>query len=162
MMKRTLFFLLLGALSLAGAETNLLPAPFRKWYLSPGGRITAAGGIITLAGHAPGKVMAYQKAQVLIPLKGEALQGKKIELSFKYRAPKLEGAVQVALRQLRGKEASYHGLRLRKWDVSSEWQERKHTFTTGKNATHLYLYLVGYYLDQDDKFEIRDLKVTIK
>ena len=162
MKKSLLLLLFLAALSLAGADANLVPAPFKGWYISPGGNITAAGEIITISGKTNAKAKAYQKAQVLIPFKVGDLPGKRVELSFKYRAPKLGGAVQVALRQVSGKEGTYHGFRLRKWDTSPDWQERKHTFTTGKNARQLYFYLVGFFLDEDDKLEIKDLKVTIQ
>ena len=72
------------------------------------------------------------------------------------------GAVQVAIREGYGKSGNYYGAKLKKWDVSKEWKEYKHTFKTRKDTKELAFYIVGYYMKENEKVEIKDLKLVIK
>lgn len=162
-MKKFFALLFLAAFSAFGAEVNLIPAPFKGWYNPPTSQIRIADGIITVTANMTPKFNRYQKAQVRLPLKGAAIQNKKFELSFKYRTAKLNGALQVAVREAFGKnKSSYHGPMLKRWDISKEWKEFKRTFTTRKDCYELCLYIVGYYMKTGEKVEIKDLKVTLK
>ena len=82
--------------------------------------------------------------------------------TFKYRTEKLNGALQVAIREVYQKTGMYHGVYLKKWDVSKEWKEYKHEFTTRPDATELCLYIVGYYMKEGEKVELKDLKLIAK
>ena len=160
-MKKIIALLVLASVSCFGAEANLIPAPFRAWYNPATAQVTFADGIYTITANTNPKFNGYQKAQVNIPLKGSAMQNKKMTLSFKYRTARLNGALQVAVREAFGKNYStYHGARLRRWDASPEWKEYKHTFTTRKDTTLLSFYIVGYYMKAGEKVELKDLKVT--
>ena len=167
-MKKILLLLLAcGAFSCFAADINLIPdadgaQKFKGWYNPSHAKITAANGIITITANTAPKVNPYQKAQALIPVKGGAIQNKKFELSFKYRTEKLDGALQVAIRMVSGKSGSYHGVTLKRWDVSKEWKECKVIFTTRKEAKELYLHIVGRYMKEGEKVEIKDLKVIEK
>ena len=159
-MKKVFCLLLLCAGACFGAEVNLIPAPFKGWYNPEKARVKVDSGILTITANPDPKVNGYQKAQTEIPLKGSALKGKKFELSFKYRTGKLYGAVQIAIRQAYGKGGSYHGKKLTRWDVSKEWKEVKHSFSTRCDTKTLGFYLVGYYMKEGEKVEIKDLKLT--
>jgi hypothetical protein len=167
-MKKILLLLLAcGAFSCFAADINLIPdadgaQKFKKWYNPPHAKITAANGIITITANTSAKVNPYQKAQALIPVKGAAIQNKKFELSFKYRTEKLDGALQVAIRMVSGKSGTYHGVTLKRWDVSKEWKEYKHVFSTRANTTELCLYIVGFYMKEGEKVELKDIKLIAK
>ena len=166
-MKKILSLLALCAFGCFAAEVNLIPdaagaAKFKTWYNPATSKITAANGIITIAANTDAKVNPYQKAQARATVKGAALQGKKFELSFKYRTEKLNGALQVAIREALPKSGIYHGVTLKKWDVSKEWKEYKKVFTTRKDAKELCLYIVGYYMKEGEKVELKDLKLIAK
>lgn len=155
--------LCLLALSTFVCGRDLIPAPFKGWYNPPASKVTAANGIITITANMSPKINRYQKAQVSLPLKGAALQNKKLELSFKYRTAKLNGALQVAVREAFGKKSSmYHGANLKRWDVSKDWKEYKYTFTTRKDASNLSLYIVGSFMKNGEKVEIKDLKLVVR
>ena len=160
-MKKLIALLVLASVGCFGAEANLIPAPFQKWYNPATAQVTFANGIYTITANTVPKYNGYQKAQVNIPLKGSAIQNKKLTLSFKYRTARLNGALQIAVREAFGKNYStYHGAQLKRWDVSPEWKEYKHTFTTRKDAALLSFYIVGYYMKAGEKVELKDLKVT--
>lgn len=167
-MKKIFSLLALCALSCFAAEVNLIPdsagaEKFKTWYNPPSSKITAADGVITITANAADKkANAYQKAQARATLTGDALKSKKFELSFKYRTEKLNGALQVAVREVYQKTGMYHGVFLKKWDVSKEWKEYKHEFTTRPDATELCLYIVGYYMKEGEKVELKDLKLIAK
>ena len=166
-MKKILSLLALCALGCFAAEVNLIPgadgtAKFKTWYNPASSKITAANGIITVSANTDAKVNPYQKAQARADVNGAAVQGKKFELSFKYRTEKLNGAVQVAVREVLPKSGIYHGIILKRWDVSKEWKEYKKVFTTRKDAKELTLYIVGYYMKADEKVELKDLKLIAK
>ena len=156
------FLILCVSLVSSGTEINL--AALKKWYNPPKAKITiGADGLVTVtANTADRKANCYQKAQAILPLKAAEIQAKTMELSFKYRTEKLNGAVQVAIREAYGKSGSYYGAKLKKWDVSKEWKEYKHTFKTRKEAKELALYIVGCYMKENEKVEIKDLKLTIQ
>lgn len=162
-MKSFIAILILGVSLLSyAAEINL--STLAKWYNPPSSKVTiGADGLVTIiANTADRKANGYQKAQAILPLKAEEIQAKTMELSFKYRTEKLNGAVQVAIREGCGKIGNYHGAKLKKWDVSKEWKEYKHTFKTRKDTKELAFYIVGYYMKENEKVEIKDLKLVIK
>lgn len=164
-MKILATLLIAGAFALGAADTNLIPDPagakgFKGWF-NPA-RITASDGIITMTANTDPKINAYQKAQVRISLKGKEMQNRKLELSFKYRTQKLQGSFQAAVREAYGKGATYHGVTLKRWDVSKEWKSCKYTFTTRKNTSDLAFYLVGRYMKKGEKVELKDLKLIAK
>ena len=166
-MKKFILLLVCSALSCFAADVNLIPdadgaKKFKTWYNPPHAKITAANGIITITANTAPKVNPYQKAQALIPAKGAAIQNKKFELSFKYRTEKLDGALQVAIRMVSGKSGVYEGVILKRWDVSKEWKEYKHVFTTRANTTELCLYIVGFYMKEGEKVELKDLKLAAR
>lgn len=148
-------------------EINHIPNPsgaenFKMWYNPAHARITAADGILTIAANPDPKYNAYQKAQITLSGKGADVQGRKFELSFKYRAEKLEGSLQVAVREVFSKGGRYHGKVLKKWDAPGEWKEVRHVFTTRGDASGLQLYIVGRYMKPGDKVEMKDLKVAAR
>ena len=158
---------LVCAFACIAEEINLIPNPagaenFKTWYNPAHARITAAAGVITIAANPDPKANAYQKAQVTLSGKGADIQEKKFELSFKYRTEKLDGSLQVAVREAFGRSSAYHGKILKKWDVSREWQEAKYLFTTRKDASVLQLYIVGRYMKPGEKVELKDLKVVAR
>ena len=166
-MKRIGSLLLLCAFACFAEEVNLIPDPcgaakFKKWYNPPTARITAADGIITVTANPDPKFSSYQKAQVAIPGKGAEIQGKKFELSFKYRTKKLDGSLQVAVREGAGKTGIYHGPRLKRWDVSEDWKEVRHPFTVRKTADSLSFYIVGAFMKEGEKVELKDLKLVAR
>ena len=166
-MKKILLLLACTAFSCFAADINLIPdadgaQKFKGWYNPPHAKITAKDGIITIAANTAPRVNPYQKAQAPIPVKGAAIQNKKFELSFKYRTEKLDGALQVAIRMVSGKSGVYQGPTLRRWDVSKEWKEYKHLFTTRANTTELCLYIVGFYMKEGEKVELKDIKLIAK
>ena len=166
-MKKLSFLLALCVFSAFAAEVNLIPdaagkEKFRGWYNPASAQITAADGIITITANPDPKVNPYQKAQAVIKLKGAAVQGKKFELSFKYRTGKLTGAVQLAIRETYQKTGVYHGHILKKWDVSNEWKEMKYHFTTRKDAKELCFYLVGRYMKAGEKVQLKEIRLIAK
>ena len=166
-MKKFLVAAVFCAVICSGAEVNLIPNPtgadnFKGWYRVPGSGITAADGVITVTANPAPKVNAFQKAQCPLKLKGGEIQGKKFEISFKYRTEKLDGSVQVTVREAFGNRGNYHGVILKRWDVSKEWKEARHTFTVRKDASELAVYIAGRYMKAGEKVEIKDLKVVAK
>ena len=161
-MKKLLALLLFCAFSSYAAEVNLIPAPFKGWWNPPASQITFANGIITITANPDAKANIYQKAQARLTVKGDAVKKKKFEFSFKYRTAKFSGALQLAIREVLSKGGIYHGFNLKKWDVSKEWKECKVTFTTRQDAKELNLYIVGRYMKEGEKVEIKDLKVIEK
>ena len=166
-MKTFLAAAIFCAVLCSGAEVNLIPNPagadnFKGWYRVPGSGITAADGVITVTANPAPKVNAFQKGQHKLNLKPGEIQGKKFEISFKYRTEKLDGSVQVTVREAFGNRGNYHGKILKRWDVSKEWKEARHTFTTRKDASSLWLYVAGRYMKPGEKVEIKDLKVVAK
>ena len=166
-MKKILSLLTLCTISCFAAGVNLIPdangaQKFKNWYNPVHAKITAADGIITINANPDKKYNGYQKAQAVATVKGAAIQKKKFELSFKYRTEKLDGALQVAVRQAYGKTGSYHGVVLKKWDVSKDWKEYKTTFTTRPDAKELCLYIVGRYMKNGEKVELKDIKLIAK
>lgn len=166
-MKKILFLLACCAVSCFAAEVNLIPdangaQKFKTWYNPAHAKITAANGIITITANTDPKYNGYQKAQALATVKGAAIQKKKFELSFKYRTEKLNGSLQVAIRHVFGKTGIYHGVVLKRWDVTKEWKEVKHVFTTRPDAKELCLYIVGRYMKEGEKVELKDLKLIAK
>lgn len=162
-MKKILSLLTLCAVSCFAAEVNLIPDPvkLRNWSNPPSARISAAGGIITILPNLQTKnANTCQRAYVKLSAEAAAIRGKKFELSFKYRTEKLNGALQVTLRQTYGKTGSFHGVSLKKWHLSKEWKEVKVAFSARKDAKELYLYVIGRYMKEGDKVELKDLKVT--
>ena len=162
-----LLLALVCAFACVAEEINLIPNPsgaehFKKWYNPPHARITAADGVITIAANPDPKANAYQKAQITLSGKGVDIQEKKFELSFKYRTEKLDGSLQIAVREAFGKNSSYHGKILKKWDVSKEWKEVRYLFTTRKDASGLQLYIVGRYMKPGEKVELKELKVVAR
>ena len=150
-----------------GSEVNLIPNPtgadnFKGWYRVPGSGVTAADGVITVTANPAPKVNAFQKAQCALKLKPEEIRGKKFEISFKYRTEKLDGSVQVTVREAFGSRGNYHGVILKRWDVSKDWKEARHTFTVRKDASELAVYVAGRYMKAGEKVEIKDLKVVAK
>ena len=166
-MKQILVAAVFCAVLCSGAEVNLIPNPtgadnFKGWYRVPGSGITAADGVITVTANPAPKVNAFQKAQCSLKLKSGEIQGKKFEISFKYRTEKLDGSVQVTVREAFGNRGNYHGVILKRWDVSKEWKEASHTFTVRKDASELAVYVAGRYMKAGEKVEIKDLKVVAK
>lgn len=166
-MKKFLVTAVFCAVLCSGAEVNLVPNPtgadnFKGWYRVPGSGITAADGVITVTANPAPKVNAFQKAQCSLKLKGGEIQGKKFEISFKYRTEKLDGSVQVTVREAFGNRGNYHGVILKRWDVSKEWKEARHTFTVRKDASELAVYIAGRYMKAGEKVEIKDLKIVAK
>ena len=166
-MKKFLVAAVFCAVICSGAEVNLVPNPtgtdnFKGWYRVPGSGITAADGVITVTANTAPKVNAFQKGQHMLKLKPEEIQGKKFEISFKYRTEKLDGSVQVTVREAFGNRGNYHGVILKRWDVSKAWKEARHTFTVRKDASSLCLYVAGRYMKAGEKVEIKDLKVVAK
>lgn len=166
-MKKFLSMLALCTISCFAADVNLIPdadgsQKFKGWYNPAHAKITAANGVITITANTDKKYNGYQKAQALATVKGAAIQKKKFELSFKYRTEKLNGALQVAIRQAYAKTGSYHGVVLKKWDVSKDWKEYKTTFTTRPDAKELCLYIVGRYMKNGEKVELKDIKLIAK
>ena len=165
-MKKTIIALLTFCISACFAgEANLIVDPtgankFKNWFNPPTAKITSADGIITITDNPDPKFNGYQKASQSLKLKAEEIQGKKFELSFKYRTAKLNGSLQVAVREAFGKTSFYHGPVLKKWDVSPDWKEMKCTFTPRKEAFNLTVYIVGSYMKPGEKVEIKDLKVV--
>jgi hypothetical protein len=156
------FLILCVSLVSSGREINL--AALQKWYNPASSKVKiASDGVITVtANTADRRANGYQKAQSVLPLKASEISGKTIELSFKYRTEKLDGAVQIALRETSGKGGTYHGKTLKRWDVSKDWKACRHTFKTRKEIKELCLYIVGSYMKENEKVEIKDLKLTIK
>lgn len=164
-MKKLLLLLAFCAVSTFAAEVpNLIPVPFKAgWWNPAASKITvAADGVITITANTDPKVNSYQKAQGRVALKGAALQNKKFEFSFKYRTAKFSGALQMAVRQIYAKTGNYYGFNLKKWDASKEWKECKTVFTTRKDARELNIYIVGRYMQEGEKVEIKDLKLVAK
>ena len=162
-MKSFIAILILGVSLLSyAAEINL--STLAKWYNPPSSKVTiGADGLVTIiANTADRKANGYQKAQAILPLKAEEIQAKPMELSFKYRTEKLNGAVQIALREAICKGGSYHGKTLKRWDVSKDWKEYKTTFTTRPDAKELCLYIVGRYMKNGEKVELKDIKLIAK
>ncbi len=148
-----------------GAEVNLIPNPagadnFKGWYRVPGSGVTAADGVITVTANTAPRVNAFQKAQCSLKLKPEEIRGKKFEISFKYRTEKLDGSVQVTVREAFGNRGNYHGKILKRWDVSKDWKEVRCPFTVRKDASELAVYVAGRYMKAGEKVEIKDLKVV--
>ncbi|MBQ7696560.1 MAG: hypothetical protein IJT50_15715 [Lentisphaeria bacterium] len=166
-MKTFLAAAIFCAVLCSGAEVNLIPNPagadnFKGWYRVPGSGVTAADGVITVTANPDPKVNPFQKAQCALKLKSEEIQGKKFEISFKYRTEKLDGSVQVTVREAFGSRGNYHGKILKRWDVSKDWKEARHTFTVRKDASGLAVYIAGRYMKAGEKVEIKDLKVVAK
>jgi len=166
-MKSFLAAALFCAVLCPGAEVNLIPNPtgaenFKGWYRVPGSGITAADGVITVTANPAPKVNPFQKAQCALKLKPAEIQGKKFEISFKYRTEKLDGSAQVTVREAFGNRGNYHGKILKRWDVSKEWKEVKCPFTVRKDASELAVYIAGRYMKAGEKVEIKDLKVIAK
>ena len=158
-MKKLFTLLAFCTVSCFAAEVNLIPEPFKNWWNPPASKITAADGIITITANPDAKANIYQKAQARLAAKEADVPNKKFEFSFKYRTSKFSGALQLAIRQVLSKGGTYHGFNLKKWDVSKEWKECKIVFTTRKDAKELYLYVVGRYMKEGEKVEIKDLKL---
>ena len=166
-MKKSLLLLAFCTVSVFASEVNLIPNAdgkdnFKNWYKPASSNISAANGIITITANLAPKVNPYQKAQMTVALTGAAVQGKKFELSFKYRTEKLNGVLQVAVRESNQKSGIYHGVTLKRWDVSREWKEKKYVFTTAKDAKVLCFYLVGRYMKSGEKVELKDIKLIAK
>lgn len=159
-MKQILLLLTFAAFCCSAAD-NLIPAPFKRWSNRERGKVSFEKGIVTITANTDPKVNGYQKTQVELPFSKE-MRGKKFELSFKYRTEKLNGAMQIAVRQAFAKGGSYHGLVLKKWDITKDWKEFRHTFTVRNDARRLMLYLVGSYMKAGEKVELKDLKVIAK
>ena len=160
-MKKLFAFLFLLSFVCCAEETNLIPAPFKGWYRRASAQLTFADGIYTITANTDPKVNGFQRSMVMIPLKGASLQNRKFELSFKYRTAKLNGGLQVLVRETFGKRGIYHGASLKRWDVSPEWKEFKCTFTTRSDAEALGLYIAGRYMKGGEKVELKDLKLIL-
>ena len=166
-MKKFLVTAIFCAVLCSGAEVNLIPNPagadnFKGWYRVPGSGVTAADGVITVTANPAPRVNAFQKAQCSLKLKPEEIRGKKFEISFKYRTEKLDGSVQVTVREAFGSRGNYHGKILKRWDVSKDWKEVRCPFTVRKDASSIAVYVAGRYMKPGEKVEIKDLKVVAK
>ena len=161
-MKKLFALLAFCTVSCFAAEVNLIPEPFKGWWNPPVSKITFADGILTITANPDAKANIYQKTQARLAVKGADVQNKKFEFSFKYRTSKFSRALQAAIRQVLNKGGIYHGFNLKKWDVSKDWKECKVVFTTRKDAKELHLYLVGRYMKEGEKVEIKDLKLIAR
>ena len=68
----------------------------------------------------------------------------------------------MTVREAFGSRGNYHGVILKRWDVSKDWKEARHTFTVRKDASELAVYIAGRYMKAGEKVEIKDLKVVAK